>query len=256
MINWQIPIGLLFYKSNDLKADGYLSYIDLINKAGTPNKVFWQPFGLALAYTFGYPIIKNVIQAVHAWAKTWGTNLNLRITKTGKVSVSKYIQLRDNYIERTHLLEQVLEKESEYLKENESLKTTHLELTHTANENQSWINRWRRLNNIGLMNGQWSVTMQNEENKFTLSYVIFIDGGAISQLDESTKQTEYVSSIENFHCNPDTQEIIFVLMSAGKRHLSGVHTLTIVEEGKYLRGFADKTNPIEYKRVNIETRYL
>src|SRR5688500_18619166 len=71
IFNWKIPIALFFYKNQNLSADGYNSYIDLISKNIIPANTLWKPLLAALFYTFGYPVIRTYILAFNTKIKTW-----------------------------------------------------------------------------------------------------------------------------------------------------------------------------------------
>ena len=126
-INWKIVVGLFFYSQSQLQRDGYSSYFELIIKTSNWKSTFALPFFIALLYTFLFPIIRNWIAMFNAWNQKWGTERTLKISKEGKISVSKYIKLRQIYDQRRLVIEEVLEKESSHLIENEKLRTQMLE---------------------------------------------------------------------------------------------------------------------------------
>jgi hypothetical protein len=119
--NWRIIVGLIFYKQPELKLDGYDSYIDLIVcNSSFKTSLLW-PLGIALAYTFIFPAIRNVILIAGAWYKRWGNDTVLKISKSGQISVLKYIALREKYNKNIASLIEVSKSESQYLNENSAL---------------------------------------------------------------------------------------------------------------------------------------
>ena len=80
VINYKIPIGLFFYKIDDLWRDKYDSYLDLIHDDYNPFHGIILPFTLALAYTFIYPPIKKEINAFNAWITARTDDKIVRLT--------------------------------------------------------------------------------------------------------------------------------------------------------------------------------
>lgn len=79
--NWKVPVALIFYSFDDLKADGYKSFNDLIlHSVDTAHGIIY-PLLCALAYCFIFPLVKNVLLATNAWYKTWVVTGTLRSPK-------------------------------------------------------------------------------------------------------------------------------------------------------------------------------
>jgi len=154
-INWKIVIGLFFYSQTELDKDGFSSYFDLVLKTSNWKNTFAFPFLIALIYTFIFPIVRNWISMFNAWNQKWGTEKTLNISKDGKISVSKYIKLRDVYEQRRLLIEDVLQKESIHLAENEKLRTQLLELQNKLNALQDILQQYKNNNDLRYMNGDW-----------------------------------------------------------------------------------------------------
>ncbi len=208
IFNWKIIADVLFYKNAELHLDGYNSYIDLIQKNSSTSNFLWKPLASALVYTFIFPFIRNIILAFNAWIKSWGNTWNLNISKSGKVSVTKYIELRNTYEERTELLEEVLKKESEYLSNNEKLKNENFQLSDRINDLESRIAKWNSFNNIELLNGDWKYIVRNLNNRtYRTSNKVFISNGNFRLTDELDNDENY--SIRNFFGSPITNSISF-----------------------------------------------
>ena len=111
LINWEIVIGLIFYKITDLYLDGYKSYKHLIESNLNNNSALYYPIICALSYTFAFPFLKNLILAFNAWIKLWGDNWNLKISKNGKIPMHKYMELILEGKEKNQLLEDTIKKQ-------------------------------------------------------------------------------------------------------------------------------------------------
>lgn len=128
IINWEITIGI-FTNITILKTDGYNSYIQLIKKNNEINQTFWYPLATAIIYTVVSPWVRLVVVALNTWAKRLSTDLNLYLSKDGKVPIKKYITIRESYIERQKQLQQILEQDEQYLKQNSDLIRENNEFT-------------------------------------------------------------------------------------------------------------------------------
>lgn len=82
IFNYPIIIGLLFYKQPELKADGYVSYLDLINQCYNSWNMIWYPLITATAYTL---ILKELLRIIQARITTWSTRFILWMTKKSVV---------------------------------------------------------------------------------------------------------------------------------------------------------------------------
>lgn len=259
VINWKIVIGLFAYDNKELAIDGYKSYLDLISQNLTTSKGLWQPLVVALFYTFAFPFLRNCILAFNSWIKTWGSNWNLRLSKTGKVPIDKYIQLRDVYTQRTELLENVLEKESKFLKENEEIKTNNLKLIGEKNDLEAQIRRWVDNNKIEILNGEWEYTYNTSITKQKITNKIYISNGVITEIKNSLNDSRARYFIENFHLNPESSQLIFAKVPAKANEelieietieATHFHSLQILKDFTVLKGWEDRKIEIEYKKVS------
>ena len=208
--NYEIPVGLIFYKSGELKVDGYKSYFDLIQKHSSTWHFFWLPLFSAIVYTFLFPFIKNLISAFGAWINTWGSNWNLNISKTLKVSSEKYLEYKIQY-------EEALEKISNYVNDEQSIND---KLTAAQNEknvyedrlkaldnqlkaSQSELQLWQLANSNNFLDGEWylktTTTKTENSGRQTADVVEFdvvISGGAITMTKgDQTTTTLYITNI-------------------------------------------------------------
>ncbi len=250
IINWRILIGLFFYKNQELNADGYSSYIDFISQNISPQKSFFGPMFTALTYTFAFPFFRNCIFAFNAWIQSWGTTWNLNISKSSKISVSKYIELREVYKDRTELLQSVLDKEGQYLKDYETLKNEHLSMTEQKNDLYHQLESWKTANNSDQLNGQWEIHYPNTQDKPV--YRVQINHGTIDYIDNPPANRNGRTTIRFFFRSPDRSYLSFVLSFEDENRNRTFHLLhlNIMDNMNLLRGKEDEIIDIELKRVN------
>lgn len=204
-INWKIVTGLFFYSQSQLNQDGYSSYFDLILKTSNWKTTFVFPLAIALVYTFLFPIIRNWIGMFNAWNQKWGTEKTLNISKDGKISVSKYIRLREVYDQRRLLIEDVLNKESGLLTENEKLRTQTMELQNKLNEQQEITQQYNSNNDSRYMNGDWILKIGSELE----SKRVIISNGAIYANDQYQRGPQ-LFQIHNIAFNTANHEFIML----------------------------------------------
>lgn len=237
IINYKIPIGIVFYKIDDLKKDGYKSYIDLIDKNNNVINFFWLPVSAAILYTFVYPIFKNALLAFAAWIKSWGSKWVLSISKEGSISVIKYLTLKDKYQGLINLFEQQTQSENSYLEENSQLRLEKAAITQKLNEAQEEISLFKSYSDKSFLDGKWKYTSMNvstEEKIDQTAMVVFINGNVqfLNNDDDVVSFTTVTSIITDM-------QYIFVIMesdegklilwrfryNSNKKHLEGLDLL-------------------------------
>lgn len=134
IVNWQVPLGILGYKQNELKADGYSSYISLIKTNASWACYFWVPFGLAALYTIAIPIIKMLISALQSYFKKRSDNWNTKILKEYYVPMSKFVKQKELYNTLAQQLQTICSDESKTIEENAKLNLDVLSLHNKVSE--------------------------------------------------------------------------------------------------------------------------
>ena len=205
--NWQITISLLLYKNDQLIKDGYISFIDLIRRNSGIRSMVIGPLLSAIFYTFVFPFFKNCVYAFQAWVNTWGTAWNLNLSKGGKIPVAKYLSLRQDYKNRTKVLQEALESETGYLKENRALteKMTESQLAiRNLQESADKYSSYSRLNNY---DGDWNITYIDESVKVTRRALIS-QGNIIIHKEDGEDKSAF--KIKNIAYDSNTNEIVMI----------------------------------------------
>lgn len=243
IFNWQIVIAIFKFEVKGFSLKDYMSYTDYVCSLINYNNCFWHPLYVALFYTFLYPFLRNGIQIADAWFKGWGNNFKLTVSKTNKISIEKYIQLREIYQKRSQLLESVLDKESVTIKKNEELVNQISELKNNANSLQSeliskteiisqlemrlvllqqkvdsneiWLSKYREKEDaekdyrrVEILNGVWNLSQKinnnNEVNPIE-SKLRFLDG-KVYNIGENGIETKRFD-ITSYDYNPVNKHI-------------------------------------------------
>ena len=244
----KILVGLFFYNNSELKLDGYNSYIDFVSNNLHSSNTIWKPLGAALIYTFIFPFVRNCILAFNSWIKAWGSSWTLSLSKTSKISIAKYVQLREVYQSRTALLQEVLDKEGAYSKEYEEEKNKVLQLTNEKNNTYSELQKWKAVNDITQLNGEWEIHYPSSE-QHTI-YRIRITNNIIEYLDNPPSDKNGQTTIRSFYRNPNGSFLTLTTTFDDENRKRSYHffQLDILDEMKLLRGTEDDRIKIEFRK--------
>lgn len=249
IINWKIVIGLLLYKNTDLYLDGYKSYMDLISQNIDSDLLIYHPLLVAIFYTFAFPFIRNGIYAFNSWIKAWGDKLNINLSRKSKVSMSKYLDLRETYEKRTKLLEKVLGEESNYINENAKLNTEILILKDIKNDSAQDIyflqEKLKASTDTSILNGEWEFSYTGVERINADKF--YIMNGMLEYIDSSTSKT-VKSQIKNFINNSSKNISFFISTDFNNSHSYTYYYLEIFDNMKLLRGRENEIFTVEFRK--------
>jgi hypothetical protein len=248
IINWKIVIGVILYKITDLHLDGYVSYLDLVSKNIDTTNIFYHPLIVALIYTFIFPFIRNLIYAFNTWIIAWGNKLNLNLSKKSKVSMTKYLELRETYEGRTKLLEKILDQESDYINENEKIKSEILVLRGEKNDAiqdlHSLKEKLQSSTDSSILNGEWEFLHTGTDKAITNKW--YIMNGVVDFIDNSTSEKKaYIKNFFNYE-NRHISFFISVDMNGGQ--IYRYYYLDLLANGKILRGREDEKFTVEFRK--------
>lgn len=87
IFNYPVVIALVFYKQQELKVDGYKSYLDLIHKSWDSNHMIWHPLLAAMLYTL---LFKELLRVIQTNIVEWSTTFILYTTRKTRVSAQTH----------------------------------------------------------------------------------------------------------------------------------------------------------------------
>lgn len=135
VVNWRIPIVLLFYKSLDL-SNSKTSYIDFIQR----NSGWWMslflPLGLAILYILIYPILKRQISKYLTKENLKTDKVLSGINDTASVSVSRFTATKTALRENEKELARLLNEEGATDEKNKKLEAEIETLNISAHTNE------------------------------------------------------------------------------------------------------------------------
>ena len=250
IINWKIPIALLFYSNQSLKIDGYDSYMNLIISNSSAWKYFGYPLMLAVGYTFLFPFIRNAILAFQTWIRTWGSDLNLKISKRGKISTERYIQLREKYNKLTRTLEDLLSQETSFVQENSELKIEKTKLTTQNSSLSADLLHWQTMTDSRILNGEWDYELISKENGTSKKYRLSLRGNNVHFCTDASKRNLIETyNIQDFFCNPYSLKMCFTLHPTKNASKAVFHNLQFPNGISELNGTEDFNVLVFYKKL-------
>jgi hypothetical protein len=273
--NYKIVIGLVFYKTKELKGDGYDSYLNLIRCEGNLRHFLIFPLLSAVIYVLIYPIIKNLILALGVWADTWGSNWNIKIGKTLNVPVETHLLIEERYKKSLERVVEYSKNETDYINQiaelNTSLnqKNSVVELlkfenskvvekmTNDLTREKTKYQNFEDVNSLDHYQGAWLIKkmqMVHESNGNTIvtpiNYEADLKGNILTMLD--TNQNKIQLAVINVTCN--FQNLFFDFSN-------NPSVITIVDTWKfkikernfsYLKGFDKNGKNVEFiRKMNI-----
>jgi hypothetical protein len=211
VINWKITIAL-FWNDPEHKSLGHLSLISFIESQTSYWSTIILPFILALAYTFGNPLVKNVISAFRTWTSKWGEAWNLSILKGSKVPIEKYLGFKEHYDKRTKVLEEIITNQDVTQQKFEEANTALLYERNEKNKITTELMELKSivgsLTNVSVIDGRWNkkisdaIAKEKEEKwQITNGAVYLIEGKDMIQ----------VFSVQDFIYDVNAKKVSFVL---------------------------------------------
>lgn len=240
-LNWMFLNSIFKYDVTGFTLFYYSLYLEytysLLN--------YWNsliiPFILAILYSFGYPFLRSWIEIADVWFKTNANDKKIEVSKSSKITIEKYMKLREIYERRTKTLEEVLEKEKETIERNEQLinelnllrqenNELRISLTDKTQENNDFkneivllkgsldsekiklskyqekeeliINKYK----VEYLNGNWNATESNTLTNSTKDMSVSIDNGKVYILNSDGFGQEWFT-ITNYTFNNATNNI-------------------------------------------------
>lgn len=202
VINWRIPVYLLWFDEATLLKHGYSNHIVYIESVLGTWQCWVGPLICAVMYTIGYPQVKNLIGWYQAWVSKVGEKKRLEISDGAVVSFSRYDAKVKKLIQREKELAEMMQKEGETIQEfsnkNAQLSSEIVDLKRDLALVESKRNELHIRHNQALADlsfeqdaksmvpfaGTWIVQIANEEVEWR------IDGASVHELDEKLTTTQ------------------------------------------------------------------
>lgn len=248
VINWRVPVGLLFYKQSDLTADGYDSYFDLIEKNFHLGTSIIVPLISASVYSFGYPWLRNKIMNANTYFNTKGIEKNLKISKDGKVPFTMLLDMAKKYKEAVQAIETNIENEAENKERYDKLLIDYQKLMTDSNDVANERNIWEQTNDPIFLLGSWSLRIASLEKTYDISIT---RENFIYRHDAPFDYTKN-SVIIHFSNNVKRNDLYIFLSTTTLKgdRVYYYFRLGYNDNGDYYTGFINNEIPCELKKIS------
>jgi hypothetical protein len=252
IVNWRIPVYLLWYNPSFLKENGKLLYIEYVSsQLNTLHALVW-PLSLAILYTFGFPYVKNIISKYNTIAVKKGSQEKLAILGDSVISFEKYDSKVKMLKQREQELVEMIKKENEVI---DRLKSDNADLAVKMNKTSDLLNtsenQLNELNerfsisvldlkliqaatDINQFSGVWKVQIENEKVEWQ------IDGANVRELnDQNSLLTTHSIEFSYWRKQKDSRIVMMLHLMGDEpnwKHLFPKHRMYC-----YLRSNAECT---------------
>ncbi len=259
IINWRIPIALIFYKHDELCKDGLISYFDLIVKNFSTVNSIYIPISAALIYTFVFPLIKTLISAFYTYIQKISENWNLRISKGGSIPINKYLDLRSEFIRQQAELKELIDTESETKKKLEKAEIDIVNLTDSNTKYFYELNKWRTANDFSKLEGKWEFTIFNNITKNEIKSTLLINNHGVYSFQNSRDKPYGDKQIKiKWFYNSITNRRLFLVLDVIESDGAGgsnksynlYQDLSITGDFDILEGHENESMSVFYKKIN------
>lgn len=249
VINWKIPIVLFWYSTNDLRVDGYDSYLDFIEKYSNGLNIILPPVIGALFYCFAYPFLRDLIKVFNAKRKTATNDKLLKVAKSGQIDMMSYIRIKQDFTKLTYLLENTIKDEKHYSELNRDLILQMGSRDSTISKLDMQISEIQQANNVTKLNGIWEIATFQMENSLAKTYQkVEIKDGIFILLPSR----DQIFRIKEFSCNTFTNLILFtgnlnfLDNNIGETHFYALH---YTNKFDLLNGLRNSKEKVEFKKL-------
>lgn len=248
-INWEVPVALLFYKTEELKIDNHTSYIELIKSLRNWWDFLLWPLFIALGYTFIFPFVKSTIVLFNEWLLKEQTNRALNLTKDASVPISILRRERAANNELTKQLREEISKQEQYELEAKSAKEELEKLQKAHNNTSNAFSQWRSYDDIEIISGSWVRTTYDETNK-PVNQEIFIVKQIVYQIINQTHKP-HIFTIEDYFYSHARSELYFRMVPTPGLAEQHPHEEILTVENKFaaMHGYIDRLSRVNYKKT-------
>ncbi|OFY84532.1 MAG: hypothetical protein A3F72_14095 [Bacteroidetes bacterium RIFCSPLOWO2_12_FULL_35_15] len=256
IINWEIVIAVMWHDARQLEIEKYYSIFEFLKVKINKWDSLIYPFFSAVIYTVAIPFVRVGVTVLQAVASKLSEKWEIGILGGSKISMDKYLSIREDYIKRTKLLEEEIEKENEYKNNFENIKTKNLQLETDLtssklleNENQKEIEDLEK--NISDLKPTIlkNITSAFDKEVIWQNDFILPDGREGSEIfssvnDGFTLKDGRKYKIQNIKLSADKKILIFDKIINNKAH----HNILILNGELNYYGIEDEKTIVSYKR--------
>lgn len=207
VFNWRAIIAVLFFKREDLAAEGAGSLNQYISSVVTTWSGVGNPLISAVLFTAGYPIITALLYVFYGKIQAIGRDRHLKWNKHSSIPMQQFIELQeksDSYIDK---LQKLITEKSSF----ESEKKEHFLKLAEKDAEIKRLEDDQNLRDVSVMRGKWDVHMSSNGSVVHQHWTI--DGNSVSRTMAGERRSELIHlQIANF---AKTGDKIFIYFGRG-----------------------------------------
>ena len=212
LINWTIPISLLWYDTKQIEKAGFSSIYELILCQLSMKDGLYYPILMALGYTLLAPILKNLIRLFYTFINQLGEKLNLKISEGASIPFEKYIKLRESYSERSKLLENIIKTENihntQFEKQKDELLKVQTQNLTLEKELADTRKHFVQLTDVSFLNGYWTHNFSNSTSSTSGQEQLYFENGKCFIINGTGRTHAF--NISNFYCDAKQKRLFFI----------------------------------------------
>ncbi|HQQ97643.1 MAG TPA: hypothetical protein PLX35_10285 [Cyclobacteriaceae bacterium] len=238
--NWRIAVALFWYNSQSIKTAGYADILEFIVSELQQEGSLKYPLYFSVAITLAIPILRITFTTFNAAITRLGNYLFFRISKESSISTSRYLQLRDRYLQSLDQLESVIKAEGDY-----ELRYREIQSKMKRLEEDSDV--LKKMKDEEFLQGKWEIHYSQSGKKVSLT--IMSNNAQFVEPKDSGGYTTYPNENLSFFMRDirPTEKMVFQIRRADQSLLN--YNLSKIGEGRY-EGLENFALQITFSRIS------
>ena len=262
LCNYEIIVGLIFYKNEDLKKDGYNSYLDLIRSHESVGYFVLLPLAWALFYTFGFPYFKNFIIEFGVKLDTASDEKNRKVSKARTVSIERFLEQEHKYNEALQKVANHLDGEGQLrskinelevsLRESNAANISNVQKVDTLSSRiQNQSEEWHKRQTTDSLLGDWTFKLSRNGITINTGYINIVQQSMMMRDKDGVIIHNYI--ITDVIANQ--LKIVIIFIETGPEKKPQIWILSRHEAGRVFYGTNQKDESIELTRRAVDSGF-
>lgn len=243
--NWKVWIGLFWHNDQSLQRACYSDYIGFVKDQLDWYKSLIWPSVSSIVMVLLLPLFRNLSDMYQAFMMNWGERKVLEISKSGVISIDKYIAKKQEIIKYVDEIKEAAANEIELINELNETKEALGQLKGQNFHNEAQLKELRdRLINtrkVNLLEGIWAISPGLKGNK---SEEYQFMGGEVHEFFSLKHRDKFANVLYVLESN---NRINLVMKT---NHNSIEYFELIYSSSSYMQGTRNNTESIVFRRVN------
>jgi hypothetical protein len=159
--NWKIWIGLFWHNDHSLEKARYVDFIDFVQGQLSFSSSLIYPLISALLLVLLVPLIRNLMEMYQAFMMNWGERKVIDISKTGSISIDKYLNKKQQILTYVNAIREAAADEDELISKisenEEEIGQLKAARDHMLIQLQSYEHSIKNNKRVKILEGNWKV---------------------------------------------------------------------------------------------------